>query len=99
MMQIRIKRNYNRFTAGEVINHHDVVAEAWIRRGIAERYDGNTAAPAVPAVAPPPAIEALAPVLEPGSPGSPVVFDSNEPTEEHDEAGDRKTKKVNRGHR
>lgn len=36
-MQIKMTRDHDRFKAGEVITHHDVVAEAWVRRGLATK--------------------------------------------------------------
>lgn len=38
MRTIRLKRDYDRFKAGDLYDTHDVVADAWIRRGIAEPF-------------------------------------------------------------
>lgn len=49
MMLIRMTRDYDRFKSGDVIDHHDVMAERWIRRGLAEKCEGEAPRPAAPA--------------------------------------------------
>ena len=56
MISIRMLKNYDRFTKGEVLSHHDVVAQRWIERGLSEKTDG--AAPMVSNVATKPAATA-----------------------------------------
>ena len=58
-MQIRMLRDYDRFKINEIIKHHDVVAEAWIRRGLA------TKDLTLPAVVKPEAVAVPAPKPKP----------------------------------
>lgn len=39
MISIRLKQDYADIAAGTVLSHHDVVAERWVARGIAEKTD------------------------------------------------------------
>lgn len=39
MISIRMKKDHGGIAAGTVISHHDVVAERWVARGIAEKTD------------------------------------------------------------
>lgn len=41
MISIRMLKPYDRFAKGDVLSHHDVVAQAWINRGLAEKVDGD----------------------------------------------------------
>lgn len=56
MISIRMLKAYDRFAKGDVLSHHDVVAQKWIDRGLAEKVDGD--APPISNIASKPAATA-----------------------------------------